>query len=161
MSRRPPPRCEDRTSPGTAGLRPPLAALPPCSGSTGSLLRTRRESRRFSRVTHSRLLPSPRGALTAPFSRGGMEPQGVHTPSTWPAGLRSRHGCQRREDARGACCYWAGPPQTSLRQVTTCSSRNPPGTAGRRVLNGLWKDSNLSLRRPPQVSVTPPGGLQG
>lgn len=61
-------------------------------------------------MTHSRLLPPPRGALTAPFSSGGMEPQCVHTPSTWPAGLRSRHGCQHHEDARGARCCWAGPP---------------------------------------------------
>lgn len=52
-SRRPPPRCEDRTSPGTAGPRPPLAVRPPLSGSPGSSLHTRRESRQFSRATHS------------------------------------------------------------------------------------------------------------
>lgn len=61
----------------------------------------------------------------------------------------------------GPAAAGQGLPQTSPRQVTTRSGRNAPGTAGRKVLNGLWKDSDLSLRRPPQVSVPPPGGLQG
>lgn len=87
-----------------------------------------------------------------------MEPQGVHTPSTCgPLVSEADMGASAMRMPAGPAAAGQGLPGTSRCPVITRSDRNPPGTAGRKVLKRPL-EGQCSQPRETSPSVCSPSG---